>query len=105
MAQHWFLFVFQVKQREEETQCSKMILRFRKDKIKSMEDLSDGGVLTDTYLIQKRAASLKEVQHCGMKKVAIPRLRSLQWRICVSKSNFASMLLVVVVDGPPIQSF
>lgn len=62
VAEHWLLFFFQVKQREEETQCSKMILRFREDKIKRMETLSDGGVTTDTYLVEERNAALKELQ-------------------------------------------
>jgi hypothetical protein len=57
-----FVCVFQVKQREEETQCSKMILRFREDKIQRLETLSDGNLTTDTYLVEEKNAALKELQ-------------------------------------------
>ena len=57
-----FVCVFQVKQREEETQCSKMILRFREDKIQRLETLSDGNLTTNTYLLEEKNAALRELQ-------------------------------------------
>lgn len=39
-----------------------MILRFREEKMKRMETLSDGAVTTDTYLVEERNAALKELQ-------------------------------------------
>ncbi|KAG0606203.1 hypothetical protein M758_9G122000 [Ceratodon purpureus] len=51
-----------VKQREEETQCIKMILRFREEKIRRLETLSDGGLTKDTFLVEEKDAALKELQ-------------------------------------------
>lgn len=61
VVEYWFLFFFQVKQCEEEIQCSKMILWFCEDKIKRMEIFSDGGVIMDIYFVEERNVVLKEL--------------------------------------------
>ncbi|KAI5074408.1 hypothetical protein GOP47_0010892 [Adiantum capillus-veneris] len=51
-----------VKQREEDTQRGKMMLRFREDKIKRMEALLGGLISPETYLSNERDSLLEEVQ-------------------------------------------
>lgn len=51
-----------VKQREEDTQSGKMMLRFREDKIKRMESVLGGLISPDTYLSEERDSLLEEVQ-------------------------------------------
>lgn len=83
------MYDFQVKQREEETQCCKLILRFRDEKIKRMETLSDGGLMTDAYLLEERTAALKELQllrdekgcNAEVTKFAMENMR-LQEQLC-----------------------
>lgn len=69
--------VSQVKQREEETQCTKMILRFREDKIKRMETLLDGGKTTDIYLVKEKSAALHEIQLLRDDKACNPEVTKL----------------------------
>lgn len=56
-----FVFV-QVKQREDDTQCSKMMLRFREDKIKRLESLSAGFLTAELYLMQEKNTLVEELQ-------------------------------------------
>ncbi|XP_024380241.1 uncharacterized protein [Physcomitrium patens] len=51
-----------VKQREDDNQCSKMLLRFREDKIKRLEALSAGIVPADMYLRQEKDSLTNELQ-------------------------------------------
>ncbi|MCO5595931.1 hypothetical protein L7F22_049982 [Adiantum nelumboides] len=51
-----------VKQREEDTQRGKMMLRFREDKIKRMEAVLGGVISHETYLSNERDSLLEEVQ-------------------------------------------
>lgn len=54
--------VFQVKQREDEAECNKQVLRFREDKIRRLEMLSAGLLSTDTFDYENANASLQESQ-------------------------------------------
>ena len=56
-----FVFV-KVKQREDDTQCSKMMLRFREDKIKRLESLSAGFLTAELYLMQEKNTLVEELQ-------------------------------------------
>ncbi|KAK2969643.1 hypothetical protein RJ640_025820 [Escallonia rubra] len=49
-------------QREEDAQCTKMVLRFREEKIKRLELLSDGLVSADKYLLDENNAVVEEIQ-------------------------------------------
>lgn len=49
-------------QREEDVQRTKMMLRFREEKIKRLELLSDGSMSADKYLMEENNALLEEVQ-------------------------------------------
>ncbi|KAI3842968.1 hypothetical protein MKX03_020621 [Papaver bracteatum] len=49
-------------QREEDAQRTKMILRFREEKIKKMESLADGLVTADDFLKEENAALYEEIQ-------------------------------------------
>ncbi|XP_035540732.1 kinesin-like protein KIN-12D isoform X2 [Juglans regia] len=51
-----------VRQREEDTRCSKMMLRFREDKIQRMESLLGGSVPADAYLLEENRALSEEIQ-------------------------------------------
>ncbi|KAI3509543.1 hypothetical protein L1887_24905 [Cichorium endivia] len=42
-----------VRQREEENRCTKMMLKFREDKIQRMESLLAGSLTVDSYLLQE----------------------------------------------------
>ncbi|KAK6916496.1 Kinesin motor domain [Dillenia turbinata] len=49
-----------VRQREEDTRSSKMMLKFREDKIQRMESLIEGLIPADTYLLEENAALCEE---------------------------------------------
>ncbi|XP_023879431.2 kinesin-like protein KIN-12D [Quercus suber] len=51
-----------VRQREEDTRCSKMMLKFREDKIQRMESLLGGSIPADAYLLEENKALSEEVQ-------------------------------------------
>ncbi|KAK1276465.1 Kinesin-like protein KIN12B [Acorus gramineus] len=51
-----------VRQREEDTRCTKMMLRFREDKIQRMEALLEGVVPVDSYLLEENKAQSEEIQ-------------------------------------------
>ncbi|KAG0605936.1 hypothetical protein M758_9G099600 [Ceratodon purpureus] len=51
-----------VKQREDDNQCSKMVLRFREDKIARLEALSAGTTSSDIYLRQERDWLMNELR-------------------------------------------
>lgn len=54
--------VFQVKQREDEAECNKQVLRFREDKIRRLEMLSAGLLSADTFNYEDANASSQESQ-------------------------------------------
>jgi kinesin family protein 15 len=51
-----------VKQREDDSQCSKMMLRFREDKIKRLESVASGFLSADAFLVQEKNALVEELQ-------------------------------------------
>ncbi|XP_017698849.2 kinesin-like protein KIN-12F [Phoenix dactylifera] len=51
-----------VRQREEDTRCTKMMLKFREDKIHRLENLLKGVVTTDSYLQEENNALSEQVQ-------------------------------------------
>ncbi|KAL6522612.1 hypothetical protein OROMI_031570 [Orobanche minor] len=51
-----------VSQREEDTRCTKMMLKFREDKIQRMEAVVGGLMSTDDYLVGENSALLDEIQ-------------------------------------------
>jgi kinesin family protein 15 len=51
-----------VKQREDDSQCSKMMLRFREDKIKRLESVANGFLSSDAFLVQEKNALVEELQ-------------------------------------------
>ncbi|XP_050231749.1 kinesin-like protein KIN-12D isoform X2 [Mercurialis annua] len=51
-----------VRHREEETRSTKMMVRFREDKIQKMESLLSGSFPQDTYLLQENRALSEEIQ-------------------------------------------
>eukprot|EP00257_Ricinus_communis_P017920 XP_015576480.1 kinesin-like protein KIN-12F [Ricinus communis] len=51
-----------VRQREEDTRSTKMMLRFREDKIQRMESLLGGSLPQDTYLLEENRALCEEIQ-------------------------------------------
>ncbi|OVA13546.1 Kinesin [Macleaya cordata] len=51
-----------VHQQEEDAQRTKMILRFREEKIKRLELLTDGLVSADEYLMEENSALYEEIQ-------------------------------------------
>ncbi len=53
---------YQVQQREEESQCGKMVLRFREEKIQRLESLSQGVLEVDTYLAEEKKMLCEELQ-------------------------------------------
>ena len=55
-------YTWQVRRREEDTQCSKMTLRFREDKIRSLESIEDGLLSADAYLLEEKNALSEELQ-------------------------------------------
>ncbi|XP_021738486.1 kinesin-like protein KIN-12F [Chenopodium quinoa] len=51
-----------VRQREEDARCSKMMLKFREDKIQRMESLVGDLKPVDAYLLEENAALSEEIQ-------------------------------------------
>ncbi|CAL9098669.1 unnamed protein product [Musa textilis] len=51
-----------VRQREDDTQSTKMMLKFREDKIRRMENLLEGQMPVDSYLMEEKLALSEEVQ-------------------------------------------
>ncbi|KAI3446035.1 hypothetical protein Pfo_002700 [Paulownia fortunei] len=51
-----------VSQREEDTRCTKMMLKFREDKIQRMESLLGGLMSADAYLLKENNALSEEIQ-------------------------------------------
>ncbi|KAK0582663.1 hypothetical protein LWI29_028296 [Acer saccharum] len=51
-----------VRQREEDTRSSKMMLRFREDKIQRMESLLGGSLPADSFLMEENRALCEEMQ-------------------------------------------
>ncbi|KAL3621187.1 hypothetical protein CASFOL_036099 [Castilleja foliolosa] len=51
-----------VSQREEDTRCRKMMLKFREDKIQRMESVVGGLISTDDYLVKENDALREEIQ-------------------------------------------
>ncbi|KAL8554411.1 hypothetical protein ACS0TY_002561 [Phlomoides rotata] len=51
-----------VSQREEDTRCTKMMLKFREDKIQRMESLLGGLMPADDYLVEQNNALSEEIQ-------------------------------------------
>ncbi|KAJ0076723.1 hypothetical protein Patl1_36218 [Pistacia atlantica] len=51
-----------VRQREEDTRSSKMMLRFREDKIQRMESLLGGSLPADPFLLEENRALSEEIQ-------------------------------------------
>ncbi|MCL7043707.1 hypothetical protein MKW94_003814 [Papaver nudicaule] len=51
-----------VRQREEDTQCTKMMLKFREDKIQRMESLVGGLIPSDAYLLEETDALSEELK-------------------------------------------
>ncbi|KAL3538910.1 hypothetical protein ACH5RR_002276 [Cinchona calisaya] len=51
-----------VHQREEDTRCAKMMLKFREDKIQRMESLLGGLMPADAYLLEENSELSNEVQ-------------------------------------------
>ncbi|KZV17756.1 phragmoplast orienting kinesin 2 [Dorcoceras hygrometricum] len=51
-----------VRQREEDTMCIKMMLKFREDKIQRLESLNGGLISADAYLLKENAALSEEIQ-------------------------------------------
>lgn len=52
----------QVSQREEDTRCTKMMLKFREDKIQRMESLLGGLMSADDYLREENNSLSEEIQ-------------------------------------------
>ncbi|XP_038901859.1 kinesin-like protein KIN-12D [Benincasa hispida] len=51
-----------VRQREEDTRCTKMMLKFREDKIQRMESLLGGSISAETYLLDENRGLSEEIQ-------------------------------------------
>ncbi|KAL3814192.1 hypothetical protein ACJIZ3_015460 [Penstemon smallii] len=51
-----------VSQREEDNRCTKMILKFREEKIQRMESLRGGLMSADDYLLKENTALSEEIQ-------------------------------------------
>ncbi|XP_071729979.1 kinesin-like protein KIN-12D [Rutidosis leptorrhynchoides] len=51
-----------VRQREEDNKCTKMMLKFREDKIQRMESLLAGSIPADSYLLEENNALAEEIQ-------------------------------------------
>ncbi|KAA0046003.1 hypothetical protein IC582_025259 [Cucumis melo] len=51
-----------VRQREEDTRCTKMMLKFREDKIQRMESLLGGSIPAETYLLEENKSLSEEIQ-------------------------------------------
>lgn len=55
-------YVVQVRQREEDSQCSKMMLRFREEKIRRLEGLADNVLSAETFYDEERKNLIDELQ-------------------------------------------
>ncbi|KAI3702462.1 hypothetical protein L6452_28200 [Arctium lappa] len=51
-----------VRQREEDNKCTKMMLKFREDKIHRMESLLAGSIPADSYLLEENNMLTEEIQ-------------------------------------------
>ncbi|KAK1439898.1 hypothetical protein QVD17_05723 [Tagetes erecta] len=51
-----------VRQREEENRCTKMMLKFREDKIQKMESVFSGLISADSYLIEENNTLTEEIK-------------------------------------------
>ncbi|CAI9104395.1 OLC1v1003057C1 [Oldenlandia corymbosa var. corymbosa] len=51
-----------VQQREEDTRCTKMMLKFREDKIQRMESLVGGLIPPDVFLVEENSMLANEIQ-------------------------------------------
>ncbi len=51
-----------MKQREDDSQCSKMMLHFQEDKIKRLESVANGFLSADAFLVQEKNALVEELQ-------------------------------------------
>ncbi|MCD9560462.1 hypothetical protein HAX54_019144 [Datura stramonium] len=51
-----------VRQREEDSRCTKMMLKFREDRIQRMESLVNGLIPADSYLLEENSALTEEIQ-------------------------------------------
>ncbi|MQL99201.1 hypothetical protein Taro_031920 [Colocasia esculenta] len=68
-----------VRQREEETQGSKMMLKFREDKIHRMESLVDGLMPADSYLLEEKNSLAEEIQLLRSKVDRNPEVTRFAW--------------------------
>lgn len=57
-----FSFGVQVRERQQESQNAKLILRFREDKIRRLEALSQGMLELDSYLAQDKRMLCEEIK-------------------------------------------
>ncbi len=75
-----------MKQREDDSQCSKMMLRFREDKIKRLESVANGFLSADAFLVQEKNALVEELQlvqgrldrHPELTRFAMENIRLLE---------------------------
>ncbi|KAM0008652.1 putative plus-end-directed kinesin ATPase [Helianthus debilis subsp. tardiflorus] len=51
-----------VRQREEDNKCTKMMLKFREDKIQRMESVVAGSIPADSYLLEENNMLTEEIQ-------------------------------------------
>lgn len=51
-----------VRQREEDNRCTKMMLKFREERIQRMESLVNGLIPADGYLLEENSALTEEIQ-------------------------------------------
>ncbi|KAF3667802.1 kinesin-like protein KIN-12D [Capsicum chacoense] len=51
-----------VRQREEDNRCTKMMLKFREERIQRMESLVNGLIPADSYLLEENNALTEEIQ-------------------------------------------
>ena len=56
------MFGYQVKQREDDAQFNKMMLRFREDKIKRLESTLEGTLSSDSYQSDENQTLKEELQ-------------------------------------------
>ena len=56
------MFGYQVKQREDDAQFIRMMLRFREDKIKRLESTLEGTISSDSYQSDENQTLKEELQ-------------------------------------------
>jgi kinesin family protein 15 len=56
------ILLVQVQQREEETQCTRMLLSFREEKITRMESAAAGSISLETLVSQENKALKEEIK-------------------------------------------